>query len=196
MQKVPRYAGEQGLLTPGAFRFQWSTSVGDFPGSPSSCPSHYRRAFGYYAASALCPARWHVRVPVGSSSCRVPQFRVSVFAQPVACLLDAGCLVEEPSLMCKQAGTYTVTILVKCLSRFHLSDFTTLPTQVSLVSIGRRGSPCLCFGSKTSVHYLWASHPEECHSSTHATSPSHRSPDGPFQATRSPVKGRTTHKSI
>jgi hypothetical protein len=129
LQKVPRSAEEQGLLTPGAFRFQWSTSVGDFPGSPSSCPSHYRRAFGYYAASALCPARWHVRVPCGSSSCRVPQFRVSAFAQPVACLLDAGCLVEEPSLMCKQAGTYTVTILVKCLSRFHSSDFTTLPTQ-------------------------------------------------------------------
>ena len=58
--------------------------------------------FDYYATSALGPARWHVRVPFGSSSCRVPQFRMNVLVQ------------------------------------------------------------------------------EECHSSTHATSPSHHSPDGPF----------------
>jgi len=83
----------------GIFR---SPRVGSFPGGPSSCPSHYKMAFGYYAASALCPARWHSRVPFGSSSIRVPQFRVDVFAQPVACLLYAGCLVGEPSLMCKQ----------------------------------------------------------------------------------------------
>jgi hypothetical protein len=31
---------------------------------------------------------------------------------------------------------------------------------------------------------------------THATSPSHRSPDGPVQATRSLVKGRTTQYSV
>jgi hypothetical protein len=51
-----------------------------FPGGPSSCPFHYRRAFGYYAAAALCPARWHFRVPIfGSSSCRVPQFHMGMF---------------------------------------------------------------------------------------------------------------------
>jgi hypothetical protein len=81
--------------------------------------------------------------------------------------------------------------LVKCLSRFHLLGFTTLQTQVPCVSIGRRGRPCLCFGSQTVVHCQRASHLEECRSSTHAACPSHRSPDGPFQATRSPVKGRT-----
>jgi len=59
-------------------------------------------AFGDSAASALCPTRWHVRVPFGPGSIRVPQVRVDVFVQPVACLLYAGCFVEEPSLMCKQ----------------------------------------------------------------------------------------------
>jgi hypothetical protein len=34
-----------------------------FPGGPSPCPGHYSLAFDYYAASALCPARWHARVP-------------------------------------------------------------------------------------------------------------------------------------
>ena len=32
------------------------------PGSPSPCPGHYILAFGYYAASALLPTRWHFRV--------------------------------------------------------------------------------------------------------------------------------------
>ncbi len=31
------------------------------PGGPSPCPSHYRKAFGYYAASVRSPARWHSR---------------------------------------------------------------------------------------------------------------------------------------
>jgi hypothetical protein len=87
-------------------------------------------------------------------------------------------------------------LLVKCVSRFHLSEFTTLQTRVPLVSMGHRGSPLLRFGSEIAVHYQWASHLEVCHASTHATSPSHRSPDGPVQATRSFVKGRTTHKWV
>jgi len=31
------------------------------PGGPSPCPSHYRKAFGYYAASVRSAARWHSR---------------------------------------------------------------------------------------------------------------------------------------
>ncbi len=31
------------------------------PGGPSPCLSHYRKAFGYYAASVRSPARWHFR---------------------------------------------------------------------------------------------------------------------------------------
>src|SRR5258708_24126322 len=34
-----------------------------FPGGPSPCTPHYRASFGYYAASAILPARWHSRVP-------------------------------------------------------------------------------------------------------------------------------------
>jgi hypothetical protein len=81
--------------------------------------------------------------------------------------------------------------LLKCLSRFHLSGLTTLQSQVPFGSRGRRGSPCLCSAQRcrsigSSLHTL-----EQCRCSTHAACPSHRSPDGPFQATRSPVKGRT-----
>ena len=86
--------------------------------------------------------------------------------------------------------------LVKCLSRFHLFEFTALQMQVSFVSIGRRGSSGLRFGSKALVHCRRASHPKECRSLTHATYPSHCSPHGPFQATHSLVKGRTTQDSI
>ena len=32
------------------------------PGSPSPCPGHYLLAFGYDAASALLPTRWHFHV--------------------------------------------------------------------------------------------------------------------------------------
>ncbi len=38
----------------------------------------------------------------------------------------------------------------KCLNRFHFIWITTLQTEVSLVNIGRGGSPCLC-----SVHRCW-----------------------------------------
>src|SRR2546422_4747228 len=43
-----------------------------------------------------------------------------------------------------------------------------------------------------SVHCRWAFHLGECRSPTQTTYPSHRYPDGSFQTTHSPVKGRTT----
>ena len=136
------------------------------------------------------------RPDVRSSSFRVPQFRMHVLLQPLACLLYAGCLVEEPSLMCKQRGTHTVTVWSSVSADCTCSNSRRFRRRflssawVAGVALG------LSFGSKTSVHYPWASHLEECRSSTHATSPSHRSPDGPFQATRSPVKGRTPQLSV
>ena len=66
------------------FPISRSTSVGSFPGRPSPCPHHYSAAFDYYAASALCPARWHFRAPVGLSSVRVPQFQRARCERPVA----------------------------------------------------------------------------------------------------------------
>ncbi len=165
--------------------------MGNFPGGPSPCPGHYNGAFDYYAASALCPARSHSRVLFRSSSLRVPQFYVNVFSQPVAARYTPGVWWENPH-GCVSHEAQPLHLLVKCVSRFHLSLVTTLQTRVPLGSLGRRGSPCLRFGSKTSVHCRWASHLETCYISTHATSPSHRSPDGPLQATRLPIKGRTT----
>ncbi len=47
-------------------------------------------AFDYYATSALCPARWHLRVPDGLSSFRVPQFRMNVFERPLAACYTPG----------------------------------------------------------------------------------------------------------
>jgi hypothetical protein len=38
----------------------------------------------------------------GRGSFRVPQFHLHVLSQPVARLLYAGCLVGEPSSMCKR----------------------------------------------------------------------------------------------
>ena len=52
-----------------------SSRQASFPGKPSPCLPHYRRALGYYVASALCPACWHSRTPSGSSGVRVPQFQ-------------------------------------------------------------------------------------------------------------------------
>ncbi len=46
-----------------------------YPDGPSPCPRHYSAAFGYDAASALCPACWHARTPCGYCGCRVPYFR-------------------------------------------------------------------------------------------------------------------------
>jgi hypothetical protein len=39
------------------------------PGSPSPCPPRYRKAFGYYAASALSPAGWHFRLLIQVLRC-------------------------------------------------------------------------------------------------------------------------------
>ncbi len=60
------------------------------PGGPSSCPSHYRTAFGYYAASVRSPARWHSR-----GSCEHWRYERSLlsYREVIAirsCLLYAG----------------------------------------------------------------------------------------------------------
>src|SRR5262245_65199873 len=55
---------------------RWLPFAQASPGSPSPCPCHYSKAFGYYAASALPSARWHVRAPRrGTCGMGVPQFQ-------------------------------------------------------------------------------------------------------------------------
>ncbi len=68
---------------------------------------------------------------------------MSVFSQPVACLLDAGCLVEEPSLMCKQEGTHTITFWLSVSAAFTYPNSRRFNHRFLFVSIGRRGSPRL-----------------------------------------------------
>jgi hypothetical protein len=62
------------------------------PGGPSPCPRYYRVAFGYYAASALRPARWHFRVLLKQvKQCRsspIPSEDTSRVTR--SCLLSAG----------------------------------------------------------------------------------------------------------
>ncbi len=43
-----------------------------FPGGPSPCPSHYRKALGYYAASALLSTKLAFSLPFGSGGSGVP----------------------------------------------------------------------------------------------------------------------------
>jgi hypothetical protein len=56
----PHYAGEQDVITSTVICFPhfipYSSRQASFPGKPSPCLSHYSRALGYYAASALYPA--------------------------------------------------------------------------------------------------------------------------------------------
>ena len=132
--------------------------------------------------------------PVGYTALEFPSSAIRDVLATRSCLLYAERIRDSPGRRkdptwpppshCGPGGSATCTCLL--LRRFHRFLF---------VSMGHRGSPLLRFGSEIAVHYQWASHLEACHASTHATSPSHRSPDGPFQATRSSVKGRTTQKS-
>src|SRR5260370_41140770 len=78
----------------------------------------------------------------------------------------------------------------KCLNRFHFSLVTTLPTQISFVSIGHRGSTCIQSVPDVSFHFQRASHPEECRSSTHAASPLHCYPNVALWATLLLVRER------
>src|SRR5258708_650249 len=80
----------------------------------------------------------------------------------------------------------------KCLNRFHFSLVTTLPTQISFVSIGHRGSTCIQSVPDVSFHFQRASHPEECRSSTHAAYPLHCYPNVALWATLSLVRERTS----
>ena len=48
------------------------------PGRPSPCPSHYRKAFGCCAASALSSAGWHFRLLFRHGGMRVPRLRYKI----------------------------------------------------------------------------------------------------------------------
>ena len=90
---VPRYAGEQGTITPSVICFLWfihffSLEV-PFPGGPSPCPSHYRKALDYYAASALLSTKLAFSLPFGSGGSGVPCLSPSEVIVILSCLLYA-----------------------------------------------------------------------------------------------------------
>src|SRR2546428_13549369 len=58
--KMPLLQPSSAFLTPSIVPLVKRLS----PSRPSPCPRHYSMAFGYYAASALCPACWHSRTPL------------------------------------------------------------------------------------------------------------------------------------
>src|SRR6266702_7375372 len=135
------------------------------------------------------------RPVAGSSSGRVPQFRVDVFAQPLAARYTPGVSWENPDgCVSREAPTpspfwSSVSAAFTCPNsrRFkHGFLSSAWVTGVALFSVSAQRYRYIVSG----LHTLPA-----CHVSTHATSPSHRSPDGPVQATRSLVKGRTTQLS-
>ncbi len=98
-------------------------------------------AFGYYAASALCPACWHSRTPCGSSGFRVPclcSYEVKVILSLPAIRRANHESVPDTGQMYPDCR---ITFWSECLSQFHSSGVTTLRTQVSFVSIDHRGSP-------------------------------------------------------
>ncbi len=52
------------LPTAPPLRMFAATPTTSLPGGPSPCPCHDSTAFGYDAASALPPVRWHARAPL------------------------------------------------------------------------------------------------------------------------------------
>src|SRR5262249_59832414 len=70
-----------------------------YPDGPSPCPSYYRQAFGYYAASALRVARWHVRGPPSWAPTASTEFPSSTTRDVLAtrsCLLYAERIRDSP----------------------------------------------------------------------------------------------------
>ena len=96
-----------------------------YPGGPSPCPGHYSQAFGYYAASALRPARWHFRVPPrwvkrhGSSP--VPTQELIATR---SCLLYAGWYQGQHEPVGDRL-TPRHPFWARCLNQFHLFVLTT-----------------------------------------------------------------------
>src|SRR5215467_15838951 len=116
-------------------------------------------AFGYYAASVLCPAREPARVPLpGSAVSEFPSSAWTCSRNPSLACLTPGVWWETSHGSGNREAHLPHSRLVKCFSRFHLFGRTTLQTQVPFGSLGRRGRPCPCFGSQMLVHWKLASH--------------------------------------
>ncbi len=116
------------------------------PGGPSPCLSHYRKAFGYYAASVRSPARWHSRGSCEHRQCErsLISYREVRATLSMPALRRADNEVVLIGLRTQWASRRAV--LARGCQPFPPSVVTTL-TQIPsrgkapFVSIGRRGSP-------------------------------------------------------
>jgi len=141
---VPRSAGEQGTTTLSVICFLWfihffSLEV-PFPGEPSPCLSHCRKAFDYYVASALLSTKLAYSLPFGSGGSGVPclcSYEVIVI---LSCLLYAERALKAFQIPIGLIWTVAVPFWSECLNQFHSLKVTTLQTKVPRVSIDHRVS--------------------------------------------------------
>jgi len=117
-----------------------SVAMSLLPGGPSPWTPHYRASFGYYAASAILPARWHFRVCCAGWSpgtdTAVEDFPHSPCPddRTRSCLLHAG-WIGDNAFGVRRPNALHRTVLVQVIQPLHLFCVTAL-TQVSHVSIG------------------------------------------------------------
>jgi hypothetical protein len=158
------------------------------PGGPSPCLSHYRKAFGYYAASFRSPARWHFR---GSCEHRWCERSLISSREVIATLSMLALRRADNEVVLIGLRTQWASrraILARRYQPFPPSVVTTLtlvPSRGSapFVSIGRRGSPDGPFGRAHRIHCQRASHPQSCHDWTQAAHPSYHYSSTALQAT-------------
>ena len=150
---APRCVGEHELTTPGVFRSQ---SL--FEAIAFLADLHLVRAITARHLIPTLPPPSVLHAGIFAPYDEVQQLQSS----PVPlgsvlatrrCLLYAGCLLGEPSSSDEEDEASHLYHLVKCLNRFHLSQVTTLQSQVPLVNIGRRGSSILLW-SVPNVRYI------------------------------------------
>jgi hypothetical protein len=113
--------------------------------------------------------------PCGVKRCQSSLIPTGDISAPRRCLLDAGRSMGAtlPAHKLRKA-TASPFWSWRSTSQFRHSVLTTLHTQVSRVSLGRRGSPLSPFWLSESGHSQRASHPSTCHVLTQAAYPSHR----------------------
>ncbi len=157
---------------------------------------HLRPLFHTLAFSRPLWVRWLQSSPIPSGSV------LAILSQPALRRVFGDILPLEslkatippwdnPSSEYLTDETNTITFLVKCINRFHFSCFTTLQTQVPLVSIDRRVSPIFLFGYRFSdivggLHTLGSAATQRM-----PPDPNIAIQMLPFSATLPPVSGRT-----
>ena len=145
LRSIPHYAGEQDATTPTVICFPHcihsSSRQASFPGEPSPCLSHYRKAFDYYVASALLSTKLAFSLPFGVGGSGVPCLCSYEVIVTLSCLLYAVRAMKAFQIPVGLTWTVAVPFWLECLNQFHSLKVTTLQMKVPLVSIDHRVSP-------------------------------------------------------